>query len=276
MDLQLKDKLCVVTGSSGGIGKAIATEFARHGAYTIVNGRSEGSTTAAIKDIVAQADAKETHVLPVVGDVSTAEGADSFVKAVNAVEDAVGTKIQVLVNNVGIFHVQEFGDILDSKWQEYYDTNTMSGVRLSRAFLPGMLERNSNGRIVFISSECGLRPLPHMVAYSVSKTSQIALSRALAETTKGTTVTVNSVLPGPTMTDGVKVYMQDFGKKHGIDDLDEAIRKYFSEHETTSLLQRFLNPKEIGDVTAFLSSPLAAGVNGIAQHVDGGIVRHLA
>jgi len=275
MDLQLKNKLAVVTGSTGdGIGKAIATELARHGAYVVVNGRSQGSVDASIQDILSKTGAAADHVIGVPGNAGTAEGVGEFIQALEQVETKLGQPVECIINNLGIFHVQDFAEITDEKWLEYFNINTMSGVRLSRHFLPKMLERNS-GRILFISSECGLRPLPHMIAYGVSKTSQISLARGLAELTKGTKVTVNSVLPGPTMTGGIRDYMKEFNTKHGIEDFDEGVRRYFQEHERSSLLQRFLDPKEIADITVFLCSPLAAGINGSAQHVNGGIVYHI-
>jgi NAD(P)-dependent dehydrogenase (short-subunit alcohol dehydrogenase family) len=240
----------------------------------VVNGRSEASVEPTVQEIRDKTNCHRDHVIGVAADLSSAEGVNAFIEELTKVEQKVKSPVECLINNVGIFGVQAFQDISDEKWLEYYQINVMSGVRLSRHFLPAMLERNS-GRILFISSECGLRPLPHMTAYSVSKTSQISLARGLAEMTKGTKVTVNSILPGPTMTGGVRAYMEDFGKEHGIDDRDEAIKRYFAEHETTSLLQRFLDPQEVANVTVFLCSPLASGINGIAQHVDGGIVRHI-
>ena len=276
MDLQLDGKLAIVTGSTGdGIGFAIARELSRYGAHVVLNSRYQLAIDTAIEQIVQEVGCTKENLHGVVGDLGSSEGVDAFVEKVSAIEKEIDRPVDILVNNVGMFHVQDFKDISDDKWLDYYNLNTMSGVRLSRHYLPAMLERNNDGRILFISSECGLRPLPHMTAYSVSKSSQISLARGLAETTKGTTVTVNSVLPGPTLTGGVKVYMEDFGKEHGIDDKDEAIARYFKEHETTSLLQRFLDPKEIANVVAFLSSPMASGINGTAQRVEGGIVRHL-
>mmetsp|Transcript_28234 Transcript_28234/g.77530 ORF Transcript_28234/g.77530 Transcript_28234/m.77530 type:complete len:307 (-) Transcript_28234:98-1018(-) len=306
MDLQLKDVLVVVTASTGdGIGKAIATEFARHGAHVVVNGRSASSVEATVNDIcgsnvdvvvkdlclessgtiTAAATVRtpnKDHLHGVVGSAATAQGCADLIREIEAIEERLGLPVQVLVNNLGIFHVQDFEQVTDEKWMEYYETNTLSGVRLSRHFLPKMKEqaqpgKKRHGRILFISSECGLRPLPHMVPYSVSKTSQISLARALAETTKDCNgdVTVNSILPGPTMTQGVRDYMKGFCEKHKISSLEEGIRQYFAEHERTSLIQRFLDPQEIANVAVFLASPLASGINGVAQHVDGGIVHHL-
>ena len=272
----MKDKVAVVTGSTGdGIGKASAQEFARHGAYVVVNGRSQQSVDATITDIVHATGASPGHVLGVPGTAGSADGVAKLIQDLEAIESKLGRPVDCLVNNLGIFHVQDFTEISDEKWLQYYEINTLSGVRLSRHFLPRMLERNSSGRILLISSECGFRPLPHMVAYSVSKSSQISLARGLAEITKGSTVTVNSILPGPTMTGGVRDYMKDFNAKHQIDDFDQGVQQYFKEHERTSLLQRFLHPREIADTCMFLCSPLASGINGTAQHVDGGIPHHL-
>lgn len=276
MDLQLKDKLIIVTGSTGdGIGKHIAEELWVHGAYVVINGRSQGSvdkTIQGLKEKHSSLDASK--LLGVPGDVSSGEGATAFIDTIKAQEDKLGVMVYGLVNNVGIFEAKDFQEVTDEKWAEYYQTNTMSGVRLSRYFLPLFLERNE-GRILFISSECGVRPLPHMLPYSVSKCSQISLSRGLAEMTKGSKVTVNTILPGPTMTGGVRKYMEDFAELKKISSFDEAVATYFKDAEPTSLLQRFLDPKEIADVSAFLLSPLASGVNGHAQHVDGGLVRHI-
>ncbi|CAB9498163.1 Uncharacterized oxidoreductase YvrD [Seminavis robusta] len=279
MDLKLKDKLVVVTGSTGdGIGKHIAEELFRQGAYVVINGRSQGSVDKTIADITKSnasvAEDASTKLIGVPGDVSSEEGSNKFIAALEEVETKIGTKLYGLVNNVGIFEAKEFTEIADDKWIEYYQTNTMSGVRLSRHFLPLMKERNE-GRILFISSECGLRPLPHMLPYGVSKTSQIALARGLAEMTKGTAVTVNSILPGPTMTGGVRKYMQEFAEMHKIASMEEAVATYFKDAEPTSLLQRFLDPNEVAAVTVFTLSPLAAGVNGACQMVDGGVVRHI-
>jgi NAD(P)-dependent dehydrogenase (short-subunit alcohol dehydrogenase family) len=276
MDLKLKDKLVIVTGSTGdGIGKHIAEELFRQGAYVVINGRSQGSVDKTIHEIAeTNSSLSATKLIGVPGDASSDEGSKKFITDLVAVEGKLGIQVYGLVNNVGIFEAKDFSEISDDKWLEYYQTNTMSGVRLSRHFLPFMIKKNE-GRIVFISSECGLRPLPHMMAYSVSKTSQIALARGLAEMTKGTAVTVNSVLPGPTMTGGVRKYMQEFAEMHNIATMDEAVTSYFKDAEPTSLLQRFLEPSEVAAVTVFTLSPLAAGVNGATQMVDGGVVRHI-
>ncbi|EJK76837.1 hypothetical protein THAOC_01380 [Thalassiosira oceanica] len=298
MDLQLEDKLCLVTGSTGGIGIEIARmllqnkvrcSFSKHPhdacylnishdsqASVIINGRSQRSTSTATQRLRSEVSGAKIYVA--IGDLSSAEGVNSFLLAVEKVEAQVGQPVSVLVNNLGVFHNEEFEHITDEKWQEYYQTNTMSGVRLSRHFLPKMLERNSFGRIIFISSEAALKPLPNMLAYGVSKTSQLSLSRGLSELTKGKkNITVNCVLPGPTMTDGLIDYMKGYASDHGFgDDINAAVADYFKIHEPTSLIQRFLDPKEVAYVTVMLCSPLAGGINGTAQHADGGIVRHIS
>lgn len=266
----LSGKFVVVTGSTAGIGKACAAAFAKNGATVVINGRSLDSCHKAIDALVADTKADKSLFVPIPGDVSNKAGAEKFVADITA----VGRPVDVLVNNVGIFQVKPFFDIDDDKWQEYFDVNIMSGVRLCRPILKQMLDRNS-GKIVFISSEVGMRPLPHMVPYSATKAMQINLARGLAEMTKGTNVTVNSVLPGPTMTEGVKVYMEGFAKEKGIPSFDEAVAAYFKEYETTSLLQRFLTPEEVANTVLFLGSELGNGVNGHAQQACGGIIRHI-
>lgn len=274
MDFGLTGKLVAVTGSTSGIGRAIALQFVRARARVAINGRTLESCEKAKAWIAEQAGADLAEVVATIvcipANVATKEGCAEFEAAVAA----IGVPLYGLINNMGIFHVEPFDDISDEKWQEYYDTNTMSGVRLARAFLKGMLARNE-GRIVFIASETGVRPLPHMVAYSVSKASQINLARGLAELTKGTNVTVNSVLPGPTMTDGVEKYMEDFAKAHGFADRESAVKAYFERHETTSLLQRFLQPEEVANVVVFIASALGSAVNGAAQLAEGGLIRHI-
>ena len=251
--------------------------LAKCGAIVIVNGRSDKSTNAAIESIKENV-GESARTFPAVGDLSSADGVNAFLKTIEGIEADVGRPVDVLINNLGVFHSEAFEDISDEKWNEYYQTNTMSGVRLSRYFLPKMLERNTFGRIIFISSESALKPLPNMIAYAVSKTSQLSLSRGLAELTKGSNnVTVNAILPGPTMTKGVEDYMKSWAEENGFgEDVAAASAEYFKMHEPTSLIQRFLDPKEVAYATTFLCSPLASGINGTAQHVDGGIVRNIS
>lgn len=268
----LKGKLAVVTGSTGGIGLAIATQLVASGCHVIVNGRTSASCEKACQSIPGEDNLK----IPIPGDVGSAEGVKSFLEDVQsaiATDESLPRFVSILVNNVGFFEVKEFVDITDEEWLQYYQINLMSGIRLCRAYLPGMMER-SEGRIIFVASEAGIRTLPHMIPYSVSKASQIAAARGLAETTKGTGVTVNSVLPGPTWTDGVEKYMQGFAESKNLS-MEDAVKKYFEEFEPTSLIQRFLRPEEVAAVTAFLCSDMASGINGASQRVEGGIIHHI-
>ena len=269
MDLELKGKLVFVTGSTKGIGKGIATEFVKSGAIVIVNGRKEEEVEEAVVELNSKG--WEGKAMGIACDVSTTSGEQIAAEFISSQP----FPLEVLVNNVGIFAVKDFFDISDEEWDHYYQVNLMSAVRLSRRYLKGMMERKS-GRVIMVASEAGVRPLPHMIAYSVSKTAMIGLARGLAELTKGLggDVTVNSVLAGPTWTEGVEKYIQDFATDKNISK-DAAIEQYFLQHEPTSLIRRFLTPKEIADVVLFLASKRASGVNGHAQRVEGGIIHHI-
>jgi NAD(P)-dependent dehydrogenase (short-subunit alcohol dehydrogenase family) len=247
-----------VSGSTKGIGKAIAEAFILKGASTVVHSRSESGATEARDNIGAQYAAW--------GDLSTAEGTDQVVEQLNAIGP-----IDVLVNNAGIFSVEDFFKLDDSVWLDYYQTNVMSMVRLCRALMPSMLERNQ-GTIINIASESGVKPLPQMIHYSMTKSANISISRGLAELTKGTAVRVNSLLPGPTWTDGVASYFDGLAEKEGRP-VEEILKGYFQEHEPTSLIQRFATVEEIADATLFLAQNSA--VNGSALRAEGGIIRSL-
>lgn len=286
----------MVTGSSKGIGFAIARSFYLANASVLINGRSQSSVDDAISRLEAEKKAaleesgasgspssspssSSSSVLhPFPCDLSSGEE----VEAALAGLEEKGLVPDVLINNTGMFFVCEFGTVDDEKWNETFEVNVMSGVRLARAFLPRMLEKNSGGNIVFISSECGLRPIPEMIPYSVSKAAQISLARGLAELTKGTSVRVNSVLPGPTLTEGVETFLDQLKDKAIQEggDPDEITRQsvaanYFKVNEPTSLLGRFLDVQEVADVVLFIASDAAAGINGAAQKVEGGIVRSI-
>ena len=266
----LERKLAIVTGSTDGIGFAIAKQLVVSGCHVIVNGRSHATCDKACQSIPGPMDLK----IPVTGDLSSAEGVEKFVEAVASEIRVRGLpEVSILINNVGFFEVKDFFQVTDDEWMQYHQLNLMSGVRLSRTYLNGMIQRNW-GRIIFVSSEAGIRTVPHMIPYSVSKAAQIAAARGLAETTKGTGVTVNSVLPGPTWTTGVENYMQDFAVSKKLS-LEDAIEKYFEQYEPDSLIKRFLRPEEVAAVTAFLCSEMASGVNGASQRVEGGIIRHI-
>jgi NAD(P)-dependent dehydrogenase (short-subunit alcohol dehydrogenase family) len=261
MDLQLTGKKALVTGSTAGIGLAIATRLAAEGAAVVVNGRTHHRVDEAIESI--KSNQREANITGVAADVGTADGCHRLVEAV--------PEVDILVNNVGIFRVVPFEDIDDPEWITIYETNVVSGVRLSRAYLPKMREAGW-GRIIFISSESGVQIPEEMIHYGVTKAAQLALARGLAEANKGTGVTINSVLPGPTHTEGVEKFLQDFAEEKDLagEDIGKAFVK---EGRPTSLIQRLADPEEVAAVVAFVASPLASAVNGAPVRVDGGVIR---
>lgn len=259
MNLELNDKLALVTASSGGIGQAIATSLAREGATVIINGRSPEAVEKAIAEI--KKEQPEAKLLPLAADNGTARGCASTIEAFPHVD--------ILVNNLGIYEAVGFFDETDEAWQKMFEVNIMSGVRLARHYLARMLEKDW-GRIFFIASESGISPAPEMAHYSATKTMQLSISRSLAELTKGSKVTVNAVLPGSTITEGVAKFIQDIFPDAS---LEEAGKRFMAENRPTSLIGRLIEPKEIGDFISFLSSPLASAINGAALRVDGGLVR---
>ena len=264
MDLKITGKLALVSGSSQGIGRAIAETFVAEGARVIVNGRDPKHLD---RTVAALSQRGEAH--GVVADLSTAAGADKLISAAATIGP-----VDILVNNVGYFEVREFGDISDEAWLAMFELNVMSGVRLSRAFLPGMLERNW-GRVVFIGSDQSAKPNPGMAHYAMSKAAQVSIARSLAELTKGTRVTVNSALVAPTWSEGVETFLAKIAPGQGkkVEDMRAA---YFEEGPgISSLLQRWATPHEIAAEIVFLCSEQASAINGAAQRVDGGIVRSL-
>jgi NAD(P)-dependent dehydrogenase (short-subunit alcohol dehydrogenase family) len=263
MNLQLEDKLVIVTGSTSGIGKGIAKSFLQEGAKVIINGRSQTRVDETVNELSAFG-----RVYGIAADVSDAVQTNEFLSNVKEFGD-----VDVLVNNMGVFEVKEFEAVTDEEWMNYFNVNVLSAVRLSRSFLPEMLTRNS-GRIINIASEAGVKPLPQMIPYSVTKTALISLSRGLAELTKGTEVTVNSVLPGPTWTDGVESYIEGAAQAEN-EDLENYTKNYFKKNEPTSLIQRFATVEEVADTVVFLASKKASAINGTAQRVEGGIIRSL-
>ncbi len=261
MDLGLKGKLALVTGSTAGIGFAIAQGLLAEGARVVINGRTPARVAAAIEKLKPLGD-----VLGVAADLSTAAGAAGVVDAVNSIG-----KPDVLVNNVGYFEVKPLAELEDADWEAMFQLNVMSAVRMSKAFLPGMLERNS-GRIVFIASEQSVKPNPVMLHYAMSKAAMVSVARGLAESTRGTGVTVNSALVGATWSDGVDVFIRKMAQEQGVS-VEQMSADYFKTEAGNSLLQRFSTPKEIADQIVFLCSANASAVNGAAQRVEGGIIR---
>jgi NAD(P)-dependent dehydrogenase (short-subunit alcohol dehydrogenase family) len=261
MDLGLRGKTALVTGSTAGIGWAAALELAREGARVIVNGRTPARVDAAMREILKAA--PQASVEGVAADLSTAEGAAAVVKAFPSVD--------ILVNNMGIFEPKPFEQITDEDWLRFFQTNVMSGVRLSRAYLPKMLAKNW-GRIVFVSSESAVQIPAEMIHYGMTKTAQVSIARGLAETTVGTKVTVNTVLPGPTMSEGVSQFVAELGKSRGMD-AATAERDFFTHARPTSLLRRFIAPEEVAHMITYVCSEKASATNGAALRVEGGVVR---
>ena len=264
MNIDLFGKTALVTGSTAGIGNAIARGLAATGADVVVNGRTEAKVDAAVAAIAGKLPGSK--VRGVVADVSTAEGCKALVAALPDVD--------ILINNAGIFEPKGFLDIPDEDWSRFFDVNVMSGVRLARAYLPGLLKRNW-GRIVFISSESALNIPTEMIHYGMTKTAQLAVSRGLAEMTRGTAVTVNSVLPGPTMSEGVETFVKDLAKQSH-QSVEEAAANFVKQHRPTSLLQRFASVEEIANMVVYISSKEASATNGAALRVEGGIVQTIA
>lgn len=261
MNLQLTNKIALVTASTGGIGLEIAKSLAFEGATVIINGRTSESVNHAISTILTEVPKAKLRSL--VADNATLEGNETTINQF--------PHIDILINNLGIYESVEFLNSTDEQWQHIMNVNMMSGVRLSRHYLKNMLDVN-DGRIIFMSSESAINPAPEMAHYSATKTMQMSLSRSLAELTKGSKVTVNTVLPGSTKTEGVKQFVQDLFPSLGYKDAEQ---KFMKENRSTSLIERLIDPKEIADFTTFISSPLSSAINGAALRVDGGIVRSI-
>lgn len=263
MDFQLANKTALVSGSTAGIGLAIATTLAHEGAMVIINGRSQERVSDAI-DQIKQSE-PNAKLQGLVADLGTQAGAEELFQQV--------PEVNILVNNLGIYGSQTFKDISDDQWMKFLEVNVMSGVRLSRHYLPLMLNQNW-GRIIFISSESALNIPIEMIHYGVTKTAQLALARGLAETTVGSDVTVNSVLPGPTRSEGVEGFIQGLAKdQHATP--EQVEKEFFAKTRPSSLIQRFASTSEVAALVAFVASPLASAINGAALRVDGGVVRSI-
>ena len=261
MNLKLTDKVALVTGSTAGIGFAIARALAGEGANVYVNGRTQGRVDAAVAAI--RSHAATTRVSGIVADFSGAAGAEAVIAELPAVD--------VLINNVGVFEPKPFAQISDADWYRFFEVNVMSGVRLARYYLDGMLKKNW-GRIVFISSESAVQIPPEMVHYGMTKTAQVAVARGIAESVAGTGVTVNSILAGPTESEGVGSFVEAMAKQQNKS--KQVIEKEFFEHvRPSSLLKRFATVDEVAAMVTYVASELSSATNGAALRVDGGVVR---
>ncbi len=259
MDLKLKNKRALVSGSAKGIGRAIAMALAAEGARVIVTGRTGESVAAAQAEI--RRHVPEAGLDGFAGDLADAAAIKELVARFPTVD--------ILVNNLGIYEPKPFEDIPDEDWLRFFEINVMSGIRLARAYLPQMKERNW-GRIVFISSESGVQIPTEMIHYGMTKTAQLAISRGLAETCAGTGVTVNAVLPGPTRSEGVEAFVTTLSGGRSFAEFEQ---EFFRNVRPSSLLQRFATPEEVASLVAYLCSPLSSATNGAAVRVDGGVVR---
>lgn len=264
MHIDLSGKTALVTGSTAGIGHAIAKGLAATGANVVINGRGQAKVDAAVAAVSKVA--KDGKVSGVAADVSTADGCAKLV--------AAQPDVDILINNTGIFEPTPFFDIPDEDWQRFFDVNVMSGVRLSRAYMPAMLKRNW-GRIVFIASESALMIPQEMIHYGMTKTAQLSVSRGLAELTRGTAVTVNAVMPGPTMSEGVQTFVADLAKQNGQSE-SEAAANFIKQHRPGSLIQRFATVEEIANMVVYVSSKESAATNGAALRAEGGLLQTIA
>jgi NAD(P)-dependent dehydrogenase (short-subunit alcohol dehydrogenase family) len=264
MKIDLGGKTAIVTGSTAGIGFAIAKGLVEAGATVVVNGRQQAAVDKAIAALGKAVPGAKLR--GVATDLGTAEGCTKLVVAEPAAD--------ILVNNVGIFNPQDFFEIPDSEWQRFYDVNVMSGVRLSRAYAPGMVTKGW-GRILFLSSESGLNIPTAMIHYGMTKTADLAVARGLAKRLSGTGVTVNSILPGPTLSEGVEVMLKDAAAKSGRSIADEA-KAFVMKERPTSIIQRAATVEEVANLAVYVASPQASATTGAALRVDGGVVDTIA
>jgi NAD(P)-dependent dehydrogenase (short-subunit alcohol dehydrogenase family) len=263
MNLGLQGKLAIVSGSTAGIGFAIAATLAQEGARVVINGRTEARVTAAVEKIRQRI--KGAELIGVAADLGTAAGVSALVKQV--------PEADILVNNLGIFEVKPFLEIPDADWLRFFEINVLSGVRLTRHYLPGMLEKNW-GRVIFISSESGQQIPTEMIHYGMTKTAQVAVARGVAQFVVATGVTVNSVLAGPTASEGASEFVQNMARQQAISPA-EVEKQFFATIRPTSLLKRFETPEEIAAVVAFVASTQSVAINGAAVRAEAGVVQSI-
>jgi len=263
MNLGLRGKLAVVSGSTAGIGFAIAAVLAQEGARVVINGRTEARVTTAVEKIRQRM--KGAELIGVAADLGTAAGVNAFVKQI--------PEADILVNNLGIFEAKPFLEIPDADWLRFFEINVLSGVRLTRHYLAGMLEKNW-GRVIFISSESGQQIPTEMIHYGMTKTAQVAIARGVAQTVVATGVTVNSVLVGPTASEGASEFVQNMARQQAIS-AAEVEKQFFATIRPTSLLKRFETPDEIAAVVAFVASTQSVAINGAAVRAEAGVVQSI-
>jgi NAD(P)-dependent dehydrogenase (short-subunit alcohol dehydrogenase family) len=261
MDLGLKDKTAVISGSTAGIGLAIATALAAEGAAVVINGRTEARVNTAIDKICNEV--MGADVEGVAADLGTLDGVETFLNG--------APHADILVNNLGIFEAKPFAEITDADWLRFFEVNVLSGVRLARYYLPAMLDKNW-GRVIFISSESAVNIPVEMIHYGMTKTAQVAVARGLAESVAGTGVTVNSILVGPTRSEGVGNFLEQMAKQQNVTPA-QVEKEFFEKVRPSSLLKRFEKPEEVGAVVTFVASHQGAIINGAALRADGGVVR---
>lgn len=259
MKLNLENKTALITGSTKGIGFAIAMQLAAEGARVIVNGRSDSAVAAAVEQI--RKEMPEAKIEGFAGDLSTVKETENLLKRF--------PEVDILVNNLGIYEPKPFEEITDDEWRRFFEINVLSGVRLSRAYVSGMKKRNW-GRIIFISSESGIQTPVEMIHYGMTKTAQLAVSRGLAEYCSGTSVTVNAILPGPTRSAGVEEFVTQLSGGHSFEEVE---KEFIKNIRPSSLIKRFATSEEVAALVVFVCSPLASAITGAALRVDGGVVR---
>jgi NAD(P)-dependent dehydrogenase (short-subunit alcohol dehydrogenase family) len=263
MDFGIKDKVAVVSGSTAGIGLAIAIALAKEGARVVINGRTQARVDTALDAVRKQITG--ANLQGVAADLGTAAGVASFVQQI--------PQADILVNNLGIFEPKPFQEIPDADWMRFFEVNVLSGVRLTRSYLPGMLKKNW-GRVIFISSESGQNIPAEMIHYGMTKTAQVAVARGLAESVAGTGVTINSVLPGPTASEGAGIFVASMAKQQNISQ-SEVEKQFFEKVRPSSLLKRFETTEEVAAVVAFVASAQSAAINGAAVRAEGGVIRSI-
>lgn len=261
MDLKIKNKLALVTGSTAGIGFAIAKALSNEGASVIVNGRTADRVNQAVEKI--KKETGNSNIKGIAADFADKKQIERLISQL--------PEVDILVNNVGIFEPKPFKDITDEDWVKFFEVNVLSGIRLSRVYFDKMIKKNW-GRIIFISSESAIQIPEEMIHYGMTKTAQVSISRGLAELTKDTCVTVNTVLPGPTLSEGVGGFLKDLAKVKG-KTVEEIEKDFFMNTRPTSILQRFIEPDEIASLVTYLSSDLSIATNGALLRADGGVVK---